>query len=68
MNKIHKQNRNRLIDTENRQLSEGGVGGLNEKGEGIKQRRKLRHRQQYGDCQRKWGMGEAEEGTGGINW
>ena len=38
MNKIHKQNRNRLTDTENRQLSEGGVGGLNEKGEGIKQK------------------------------
>ena len=42
MNKINKQNRNRLTDTENNwQLSVGNrVGGLGEKSEGAKQKNK----------------------------
>ena len=42
MNKINKQNGNRLIETTDRQLSEGrGVGGLGEIGKEIKQKENL---------------------------
>ena len=48
MNKTNKQTRNRLIDAEKGLTTDRGrgVGGLGEKGEGIKQRKKLRHREQ----------------------
>ena len=43
MNRTNSQNRNRLTDTENRltAVRSRGVGGLGEKGEGIKQRKRL---------------------------
>ena len=59
MNKIYKQNRNRLVDTENRLTTVRGVGvgRLGEKGKGLRKKKpqntKLhRHRQQYGGYQR----------------
>ena len=70
MNKINKQIRNRLIDTENRLIAvEGrGIGELGDIGEGIQQtNRTLRLEQQYGDYQRERGWEEVEESKGGIN-
>ena len=58
MNKINRQNRNRLIDTENSPIVVRGerLGGLGEKGEEIK-KKTHRHRQQRGEYQRKRGWG-----------
>ena len=39
---------------------------MGEKGEGIKEKTHS-NRQQYGDYQSKWGLGETEEGKGTMN-
>ena len=66
MNKINKQNRNRLIDTENRltAVRGEGVGGLGEKVKGLSQKTATihRHRQQYGDYLRERRMGGSRKG------
>ena len=68
----NKQNRNRLIATENRLRAarRSGVGSLGEKGEGIKQKyiKKLRDTENNrAITRRKGAWGEVEEGKGGIN-
>ena len=64
----NKQNRNRLIDAENRLTAirvEGGWG-LGEKGKGNKQN-KNRQSKEHGDCERESRVGEVGEGKGQIN-
>ena len=60
MNKINKQNRNRL--TAFRGVEVRGLGEKGEKGEGIKQKTHTKLRQQYGHCKRGIGVG------GGRRW
>ena len=45
MNKIYKQNRNRLVDTENRLTTVRGVGvgRLGEKGKGLRKKKNPKH-------------------------
>ena len=67
---MNKQNRNKLIDTENRMkaVREEEGWGLSEIGGGIKQKKTThRHRQQYSDHQRERGRGQGEEGKQGLN-
>ena len=68
---MNKQNRDRLIETENRLTAVRGEGdgGQGAKGEGIKQKNKNPHRlrQQYGYYRGKSGWREVGEGKGVIN-
>ena len=56
MNKVNKQNRDRLIDRKKRLTAVRGEG-LDEKGEGTKERKTHRHKQQNASDQRERGMG-----------
>ena len=70
MNKINKQNRKRLMDTENRltAVKGEGVGGHGEKGKGIKHTQTThRARQHIVTTREKEGWEEAEHDKAGIN-
>ena len=65
INKINKQNRDSLLDTENSCQRGGGLGAW-VKGKGIKQGKETHgHREQYGDYQREQGMGAGRKGPRG---
>ena len=69
MNKINQQNRNKLIDTENRlkAVRGQGVGWLGQKLKGIKQKTPLTDTDNSTRIIRGKGVGEVEEGKEGTH-